>query len=182
MHGVIFASYRDFLGARFGGEQARALFADEPVYLMSESYEDERLFELVRRTAEETGVDADDLLHDFGVYAAGQTFARLYPAYFSIAGGTRPFLLSVETRIHELVRATIPNASPPQLDVAPLDEDGVRITYTSPRRLCVLLVGLVEGTAEVYDETTAIAHPECMRRGDAACRFDVRVSPRPRAA
>jgi Haem-NO-binding len=176
VHGVIFASYYDFLSARFGGENARSLFAGEPVYLMSEAYDDERFFGLVKKTCEEMNVETDVLLHDLGVFTAQKTFARLYPAFFAVAGTARRFLLTIEERIHELVRATIPDASPPQLTVAALEEDGVRIEYTSPRQLCVLLEGLVKGTAEHYGERAAIEHPKCMRRGDPACLFDVRLS------
>jgi Haem-NO-binding len=176
VHGVIFASYYDFLTARFGGQMARGLFAGEPVYLMSESYDDERFVALVKRACEETNVESEDLLHELGVFTAQKTFARLYPAFFAIAGAARPFLLTIEERIHELVRATIPNAKPPQLRVSPLGEDGVRIEYTSPRQLCVLLVGLVEGTAAHYGELAEISEPECMRRGDPACLFDVQLS------
>ena len=83
----------------------------------------------------------------------------------------------METRIHELVRATIPNAGPPQLVVGELGDDGVSIVYTSPRRLCVLLRGLTEGTARHYGERAAIEEMNCMRRGDAACTFGVRFRP-----
>jgi predicted hydrocarbon binding protein len=54
--------------------------------------------------------------------------------------------------------------------VTDLGEDGLEILYTSPRRLCVLLRGLVEGTGRIYDETIHVEEPECMHRGDAACR------------
>jgi hypothetical protein len=119
-------------------------------------------------------------VHDFGVFTGATTFTRLYPAFFAIAPSARDFLLTVETRIHELVRATIPNARPPQLQVSELDEDGVTIDYSSPRRLCVLLRGLAEGTARHYGETAHIDEVTCMRRGDPACRFEVRLSPRMR--
>jgi hypothetical protein len=115
-------------------------------------------------------------VHGFGVFTGATTFTRLYPAFFAIAPSARDFLLTVENRIHELVRATIPNATPPELSVKELDAEGVRIEYTSPRRLCVLLRGLVEGTAGYYGETAAIEETSCMRRGDPACRFDIRLS------
>ena len=86
-------------------------------------------------------------------------------------------MLTVETRIHELVRATIPNAGPPQLDVGELDGDGISIVYTSARRLCPLLRGLTEGPARHYGERAEIEERTCMRRGDPACTFDVRFRP-----
>ena len=181
MHGVIFASFSDFVTARFGADVARHLLEDEPVYLLSEAYEDERLFGLIGRASELVHVPAESLVRDFGVFTAQTTFTRLYPAFFEVAGAPRPFLLTIEDRIHELVRATIPNARPPQLQVSERGTNGVSISYTSARQLCVLLRGLVEGTARHYDETAVIEESTCMKRGDAACTFDVTLRPAPSA-
>lgn len=174
MHGVIFTSFRDHLASEHGEALAERVFGDAPVYLLSEAYPDEQLTALVTRAAELTGTPPDEIVHEFGVFTAETTFARLYPAFFGISANARDFLLTVETRIHELVRATIPKAGPPQLDVVPLGDDGVVITYSSPRRLCVLLRGLTEGTAGHYGERSEIEETACMNRGDPACRFEVR--------
>jgi hypothetical protein len=176
VHGVIFASFSDYVAARFGGETAHRILEEEPIYLMSEAYDDERLITLVERTAATTETPVEDIVRDFGIFTAETTFARLYPAFFAVAGGARPFLLTVEERIHELVRATIPNARPPALHVSALGEEGVRIAYSSPRQLCVLLGGLVEGTARHYGERADLVESRCMRNGDAACLFDVTFS------
>ena len=176
MHGVVFSSFRDYVTATFGRDVTQQVFAGGGSYLLSEAYPDEDFLGFVTRAVEVTGSDPDQLVYDFGVFTAQTTFARLYPAFFQIAKGTRPFLLTVEKRIHELVRATIPNAEPPQLRVAPLGTDGVTIAYTSPRRLCVLLEGLVEGAASHYDEAATIDQSECMLRGDPACLFEVRLA------
>ena len=114
-------------------------------------------------------------LHD--ALPISRTFTRLYPAFYGIAPSAREFVLTVETRIHELVRATIPKARPPELGVTELGDDGVSIVYSSPRRLCVLLRGLAEGTARHYGERTSIVEETCMHRGDDVCRFAVRFSP-----
>jgi hypothetical protein len=179
VHGVIFTSLRDYVTAVHGSDLAKRLFEGEPIYLLSEAYADERLTHLLVRASELTGLAADDLLHDFGVYTGERTFTRLYPAFFAISPSPRDFLLTVESRIHELVRATMPSARPPQLHVTELDTDGVTIEYASSRRLCVLLRGLAEGTARHYGQTTALVETACMRRGDPACRFELRFSASP---
>jgi hypothetical protein len=181
LHGVIFTSLRDYLTSEHGSAVAERAFADEPIFLLSESYDDARLNAIVARAASATGRDGDELVQGFGVFTALTTFTRLYPAFFAIAPTARDFLLTVETRIHELVRATIPNAAPPELAVSERGADGVAIVYTSPRRLCVLLRGLVEGTARHYGERASIEEPTCMRRGDSACTFDVTLSAAPSA-
>jgi hypothetical protein len=176
VHGVIFASLRDYATSLHGPDTANQLFEGEPIFLLSEAYPDERFGRLLERAMRLTGMEGDELLYDFGVFTAQVTFTRLYPAFFAIAGSPRDFLLSVEARIHELVRATIPHASPPQLHVTPHDDEGIAIEYTSPRRLCVLLRGLTEGTARHYGQTATIEETACMLRSDPACRFEVQFS------
>ena len=131
---------------------------------------------MVKKASELTGVAAGELVCEFGAFAGETTFPRLYPAYYAVAGSARPFLLTVEDLIHELVRATIPRATPPQLGVAPLGDDGVSVDYSSPRKLCTLLAGLVEGTARHYGETVESDETACMHRGDERCRFEFRFS------
>jgi Haem-NO-binding len=177
VHGVIFTSLREYLTASQGDEVAADIFAGQPEFLATEAYADEQFLLLIDRATRATGRSVDAFVHDFGVFTAITTFNRLYPAFFSVATSAREFLLTVEARIHELVRATIPNAAPPKLHVTELDGDGVSIVYSSPRQLCVLLRGLVQGTASHYGEQATIEEQACMRRGDPACRFEVRLTP-----
>jgi heme-NO-binding protein len=176
VHGVIFTSLREYLTASQGAEVTADLFAGQPDFQVTEAYPDEQFLHLIDRATRATGRSVDAFVHDFGVFTAITTFTRLYPAFFSVAGSAREFLLTVEARIHELVRATIPNAAPPKLHVTELDGDGVSIVYSSPRQLCVLLRGLVQGTASHYGEQATIDEKACMRRGDPACRFEVRLT------
>ena len=168
----MFTSLRDYLGAVGGAESIESVFREE-VYLSSGAYDDEHFSALVERACKQLGVETDELLHDFGVFTTERTFTRLYPPFFAESKSARDFLLTVETRIHELVRATVPNARPPRLHVSPRGEQGVSIVYSSPRKLCVLLRGLAEGVAVHYQEPIAIEETTCMRRGDEACTFEM---------
>ena len=175
MHGIVFTSLRHFVTSRFGASCTDELWESEPPFLATRAYPDEEFHRLLGKIVERTRSDPTDLLRDFGEFAAARTFACLYPAAFVEAGGTRAFLLTVEERIHELVRATVPDASPPALHVEPLDDDSVKIVYTSPRRLCVLLRGLVMGTASHYGERVQMRERACILEGGEACIFEVRV-------
>jgi hypothetical protein len=176
MHGVVFASLRDYVAAEFGAGTVDRVFAGSPVFLLSDTYPDERFHELLGRVIEESGREPEAVLLAFGRFTARRTFARLYPAFFTIAPSARDFLLTVESRIHELVRATIPRALPPHLLITEDGADSLRIEYSSPRRLCVLLHGLVEGTAAHYGERAEVEETACMHRADEACVFSVRLS------
>ena len=177
MHGIIFASLYDYGRAQLGPEASEEIFEGR-FFSMSDAHPDEEFVALLARTGSLLQLSDDELLHQFGAFTAEQTFARLYPAFFEMAGDTRKFLLTIENRIHELVRATIPNATPPALSVHPLDPDRVEILYRSPRRLCRLLEGLVVGTGHYYNEAITITEEECMSHGAAACRFFVTAGSR----
>jgi Haem-NO-binding len=177
VHGVILGSFSDYVSTRLGAEGLRVVFRAEQTFLMSEQYDDEAFTRVLKRASAVAGSTPEEIQRDFGEFAAQTTFARLYPAFFTVAGSARNFVLTVEDRIHELVRATIPNARPPQLAVSELGADGVQITYSSPRGLCSLLVGLVDGTAAHYGERATVHESHCMKRGDPACVFEVRFSP-----
>jgi hypothetical protein len=174
VHGLIFASFRDYLLKEHGPEVEHHVTAGEPQYTLSEAYPDEQFLALLERARVRTGLPLEELLFQFGVFTAATTFARLYSVLFKLSPSAREFLLTVETPIHDTVRVALPDARPPQLEVTDLGEDGIEIRYTSPRRICAMLRGLVEGTGRVFEETLEVVEPECMHRGASACRVLVR--------
>ena len=172
MHGLIFASLRDYTALRLGEKQAAELWADR-VFETTEAYDDAWFAAQLDRLAAATGSSKEEVQRGFGSFAAQSTFARLYPEYYEESADTFAFLLGIEERIHELVRATVPGAYPPRLHVQPLGEVGVLVSYTSERRLCCLLEGLVRGTAEHYGEQIVVEEIQCMHQGDPGCVFTV---------
>jgi hypothetical protein len=174
MHGLIFASFRDYLLTDHGADVAHEVTDGEPQYLLSEAYPDEQFLVLLERACARTALPQEDLLFEFGVFTAATTFARLYSVLFKLSPTARDFLLTVETPIHDTVRVALPEARPPQLEVRDLGADGLEILYSSPRRICSMLRGLVEGTGRVYGETLEVEEPECMHRGASACRVVIR--------
>jgi len=169
---VIFASLRDYTALRLGEELAVELWEDR-VFETTEAYDDGWFVAQLERLIVATGDSMDEVQRGFGSFAAQASFAELYPAYYEASSDTFAFLLGIEAKIHELVRATIPGASPPELHVQPFGEVGVLVSYTSERRLCRLLEGLVRGTAEHYGETLVVEEIQCMHPGDPGCVFTV---------
>jgi len=50
------------------------------------------------------------------------------------------------------------------------------LIYDSPRKICRVLVGAIEGAAERYGEQVHIVERTCMKQGASACRFEVTFS------
>ncbi len=172
MHGLIFAGLRDYSIVRLGERKATELWQGRQ-FELDEAYDDTSFAAQVDRLAAATGEQVADVERGFGSFVAQQTFTELFPAYYEESADCFAFLLGIEEKIHEVVRATIPGASPPKLHVHAFGDLGVLVSYTSERGLCTLLEGLVLGTATYYGDEIAIEELQCMRRGDPGCVFSV---------
>jgi predicted hydrocarbon binding protein len=172
VHGLIFSGLRDYTTFRLGDERTAELWSDR-VFEPDETYDDEWFVAQLKRVGRATGESLDEVQRGFGSFAAQETFVRLFPTYYEKSGDTLTFLLGIEETIHDVVRATIVGAYPPKLHVQPLRDVGVLVSYTSERKLCPLLEGLVRGTAEHYGDKVVVEEIQCMHRGDPGCVFTV---------
>jgi hypothetical protein len=171
----MYTGLRDYTIERLGDERAGELWADR-VFELNEAYEDAWFAAQLERLATITGETRDEVEHGFGAYAGRTTFAALFPDYYAESGDVVTFLLGIEEKIHELVRANIKGARPPHLHVQPLGDTGVLISYTSERHLCRLLKGLVLGTSERLSDPVDVEEIQCMLQGDPGCVFTVASS------
>lgn len=132
------------------------------------SYSDEDMRKLVAAAATALNISPTDVLRWFGRQSMPLLFAR-YPAFFTPHQTTRGFVVSVNSIIHPEVRKVYPGADVPTFDFALLEDGGLMMGYNSPRRLCALAEGFIEGAADHFHETAQAEHVECMHRGDPKC-------------
>lgn len=98
----------------------------------------------------------------------------MYPAFFDSQTSTRSFILTLNDIIHPEVRRLFPGADVPVFDFDTSVPDALTLGYHSPRKLCALAHGFIEGAADHYGETVDVEQTECMHRGDAKCVFQLR--------
>jgi len=179
VHGLIFAGLRDYSLTRVGAQETARIWGEHD-YLLTEAYDDDEFRARLEEVRKATGDSAPDLERAFGVFAATTTFAGLYPDYYAENDDTLEFLLGIEEQIHELVRARFRGARPPSPHVRPFGKAGVLVSYTSDRRLCSMLAGLVEGVASHYGDAVEIEQIQCMLLDDPGCVFTVVRAPETR--
>lgn len=179
MHGVILYELNGFATRRVGPDRwrevLRAQGLENDVFTPLETQPDERVMALVAALAREAGVPQADVLREFGSWLAPHLLA-LYAPLIMPSWGPAEILQHVETVIHRAVRLRDPAATPPSLVTRRLGPDEVEIVYTSPRRLCALATGLIQGIATCHGRRADIDQPTCMHRGDAACLLSVRLT------
>lgn len=132
------------------------------------SYPDEQLRELVGAAGQAFAMPGPEVLRWFGREAMPMLVQR-YPVFFEPHRSTRPFVVSVSSIIHPEVRQLYPGAVTPEFEFRDAPGGGLLMRYQSPRRLCMLAHGFVEGAAQHYGERVEFEHRECMHQGAAAC-------------
>ncbi len=184
MHGLIFVTWEKYLAERFGtsllGDYRRKIGespSDAP--LTSRVYDDELLLAGVAAASQLTRTPVDTLLHEYGRYFIlnGLT-SRLCSYLLTQVHGGRDLLL-VMSQAHEQMSQVGDGVTPPLFgyEAMPGDPSSLYLYYDSPRRLCTLLHGSIEGAAIRYGEHAQVSEQTCMKLGAAACKFAVRFTP-----
>lgn len=179
MHGIVFDQLKEFTLAAYGTEAWLQMLASVPgrkVYYVSEDYPDEELEQLLGTASSLTGRPRDDLLLDFGGFIV-PGLLNLYGVLLDRRWDLLEILENIEGTIHRVVRLRHPGARPPYLSTVRSGQDEVKILYNSPRRMCALGKGIIQGLQSHYGERLHISDETCMHQGDELCTIVVRRPP-----
>jgi hypothetical protein len=138
------------------------------------SYPDEDVRKLVAAGAAMLGQTPNEVLRWFGREAMPM-LAEHYPVFFRPHQTTRSFVLSVNDIIHPEVRKLYTGAGCPHFRFEDGPDGALLMSYNSPRRLCALAHGFIEGAGDHFGERMSVEHPLCMHRGDANCQLAIRT-------
>jgi hypothetical protein len=183
MHGIIFVTWEKYLAHRFGNSVLQAYrnaigetVATSP--LTSRVYDDTMLLAGVGAANHITAVPTDQLLREFGRYFITNGLTRYLCAYLlSQVQSARDLLLAMR-HAHEQMSRLPDSLTPPLFEYIILPErpSELILIYDSPRKLCPVLLGAIEGAAERYHEHVEITEQTCMNRGEGVCWFELRFS------
>lgn len=184
MHGLIFVTWDKYLAERFKGPilgKYRAALEGKvpPALLASRVYDDELLLAAVGAASEVSAIPADTLLREYGNFFITNGLTRHLCAYIlTQVHSARELLLAMHDS-HQQMSRLPESLTPPlfQYETRTGKPNELTLIYDSPRKLCSVLLGAIEGAAERYGEKVRIVERSCMKRGDIVCRFDMRFSP-----
>jgi hypothetical protein len=140
------------------------------------SYGDDEIFALVKVASATLSLPEADVLRWFGRQAM-PLLAKRYPSFFAHHENVRSYLLTLNDIIHPEVRKLYPGARTPVFDFDTSLADVLAIGYNSPRRLCALAEGFMQGAADYFGERLDIRQSQCMHHGAGRCVFQVRSLP-----
>lgn len=178
MHGIVLKGLKDFVVDRHGHEGWQRIQAEAglkgKIYVPVTDYPDEEVMMLLKAASSTTGSELPDLLE-----AAGQfllpPLLETYGVHVNEDWTALQLIANVEEYIHTSLRAKeISSYTPPELQTGWIDDDRVRIVYTSDRKLCPFARGLIIGIGQYFDDPLSIEETSCMHNGADHCEFVVR--------
>ncbi|PTS91941.1 MULTISPECIES: heme NO-binding domain-containing protein [unclassified Caulobacter] len=136
------------------------------------NYDEADLEQLVAAAGRALGLTRAEVLRWFGRQAMPH-LASAYPVFFEGHRSATTFLAGINDVIHVEVRKLYVGAVCPHFNIQAARPDRMDMDYHSPRRLCALAHGFVEGAARHFGETVEFRHLTCVERGDAGCTFRI---------
>ncbi len=179
MKGIVFNLLGDMVEEQFGLEAWDAILdkaGSDGIFVATETYSDEALLALVAAGSEISGIAVPDLVRAFGRYMIPR-FRESYGIFFEGHQDLKAFLLTVDSVIHVEVRKLYPEAGLPEFSYQNESDDQMTMTYRSPRKLCDLAIGLIEGAAAHFEEKCTINHDVCMHKGADRCELHLGFNP-----
>ncbi len=182
MKGIIFNLLEDYITSRSGeGEYERllarcSLRTEEPLLMVAPgTYPDEDFHEIIRVAAAAADTEVAAFCRDFGRYAIPR-MAERYPDFFTPFQHPKAFLKFLGMVHLVEVRKLYRDARVPDFTCRDTGPGELVLLYTSERRLCHLVEGLIEGVAEYYGVRTECRQTLCQHRGDRRCEFHIRFA------
>ena len=176
MKGVIFNAVQDAVERVFGAnawddtlDRAEAGGS----YTSLGNYEDAELVAIITSLPDETGDSVAERLRWVGINCV-PFLVGAFPQFFE-GVSLREFLPALNHMIHPEVRKLYPGATPPDFDIADIDDQTVSLRYVSERQLCWLAEGFTMGVAAHLDEQVAIDQPSCLHEGADYCDLRIRI-------
>ena len=181
MKGVIFAEFQDLVETAFGLEVYDDLVTNCELpsggaYTAVGTYDHKEILAMVTRLSETTDKPIDALVRAFGTHLfAG--FVERYPIFFEDVHGTIEFLSQVDSHIHVEVRKLYPDAELPRFTIEEIGEQLYEMHYYSVRPFADVAEGLIQATADYYEEEIRIDRVDMNDSEGSHSKFLLSIKP-----
>lgn len=184
MHGLLFVTWEKYIVERFG-QPIFQIYRDtigetaETAPLANRVYSDETFIAGVQALCSLTGITANTVFREYGRYFIVNGLTSHLCAYFLMRVHSGRELLLAMREGHAQMRRMPDGLTPPLFNykTSTTRNRDLVLLYDSPRKLCAVLLGAIEGAGERYGERVNIIERSCMRYGASVCRFDISFQP-----
>jgi len=180
MYGVIFDFLRDYVIENHGGKPTWSMLLKETgqspykIYFPVKDYPDAEIVALAVKASEALQLPLEAVLEDFGKFVGHRLVTFYYMYIKNEKYKTLDIIESAGTYIHDALHKHNPLRKPPVVTAERISADELILHYTSQRRLCHVVRGIVAGLADHFGEEFKLTETQCMHTGAATCRFTVK--------
>lgn len=178
MKGIVFTTFNEMIEDEMGITVWEKLLqkvqpSSKGIYTSVKNYSDQELFDLIEALSGITKIPKTELIKYYGDYLFSVLIQK-YPTFTDTISDYFEFLDSIENVIHVEVRKLYENPNLPTLLCKKVNDKELIMRYESPRQLCHLAEGLVQGAAKYYEEDFNFRHSKCVHQGDECCEFFIK--------
>jgi predicted hydrocarbon binding protein len=182
MKGVIFNLLESFVIDSFGEEKYEDILygtdlkTSDP-FVDAGMYPDEDFLALVKTTCDKLGITVDQGCRAFGRYCFPK-LVGLYPVFLDGISDARSFIKIVDGVIHVEVLKLYSDAELPSFKFEKSSPKTLNMKYTSSKKLCQFMQGIIEGCADFFNEEVKIRQSACYNTGHDHCMLHLEFSPK----
>lgn len=177
MHGIILQTLQSFVVDTYGEDAWLAIQdeadIEEKVYVPVTVYPDGDVYEIARTAGELTDQSPRTILAQYGRWVV-PALLETYDLHIDDDWEGLELIANIQQFHTSLRTRDMTTLTTPRIRSERVDEDRVRITYDSDRKLCDVARGAIRGVADRFDEDLVAEERTCMHEGDDACVFDIR--------
>ncbi|ELY51325.1 heme NO-binding domain-containing protein [Natronorubrum bangense] len=177
MHGIILKTLQSFVVDTYGEDAwlsiQREADLEEKVYVPVTVYPDRDVYELVHTAGELTDQSPRTILAQYGKWVV-PPLLETYDLHIDDEWDGLELIANIQQFHTSLRTRDLTTLTTPRIRSERIDENRVKITYDSDRKLCDIARGAIEGVADHFDENLVYEEQTCMHDGDDACRFEIR--------
>jgi len=161
MYGLINSALRSMIIERFGEEKWLSVMESAGVpsdsFMTMRSYDDQITYQLAGAVSEVLGAPVETCLELFGEYWITVVATNSYGSILDIMGdNVEEFIASIDS-LHDRISTTFINYVPPSFSVTHLDDNQLKVLYTSQRAgLTPFVLGLFKGIGLRFDKTLSV--------------------------
>ena len=126
-------------------------------FISNESYPDELTYTLVGAASSELDIEANQLLHEFGVHWVLETAQHGYGSLLAAGGSSLHEFLCNLPSLHARIALIFPHLRPPEFVLVDESAEHVTLEYHSDREgLAAFVVGILDGLGQMFGTPTTV--------------------------
>lgn len=180
MQGLIFQELREFIKAKFGSafwdDIRQQAGVETTIYAPVKAYSDQELLLLVRAVSERLNVSVPSVLETFGRFFVPH-FLKTRAYLVDPKWDYLDFFEHTPEMLQQMEKRRLPGSDPAVIVCTRDSPTQLTMSYSSKRKLCGFIRGVMLGMADHYHVKVEIEEPRCVFKGNAECVFVLRVVP-----